>query len=144
MLGHLKDMFLSIPTLLMSAIITLKNFKYIRVLFKLFSLLQIYRQPLDRHNQAYIVNLIRKPGYKDLAFLVPSGKTISKISKTVIFVDLIDEPIKMTKYLQLRLSELIQNDEKKTEVIIHAFSANLLTTSRTKFLADLRLNDTQI
>lgn len=99
MLGHLKDVFPSIPTLLISARIILNILKYIRVLLKLSPPLRIYRQLLDRPNLVSIMNLICKPGYEDLAFLVPSGGTIGKISKTMIFVDLIDNAIKMAKYL---------------------------------------------
>ncbi len=59
-------------------------------------------------------------------------------------VELIDYAIKIAKYLQSRLLELIRNDGKKAEVIIRTFSANFSTISRTKFLADLRSGDTQI
>ncbi len=87
---------------------------------------------------------IHKPGYEDLAFLVPSGGAIGEILKTMIFVDLIDDAIKMAKYLRSRLPESIRNDKKKADVIIRTFSANLSITSRTKFLADLRSGDTRI
>ncbi len=99
MLGHLKDVFPSIPILLIFAIVTLNIFEYIRVLFKLSPLLRIYKQPLDWLNLVYIMSSIYKPGYEDLAFLVPSGGAIGKILKTMIFVDLIDNAIKMAKYL---------------------------------------------
>ncbi len=144
MLGHLKDVFPSIPTILISAMVTSNILKYIRVLLKLSPPLQIYRQSLDRLNLAYIVSLIHKPGYEDLAFPVLSGGAIGKIPKTMIFVDLIDDTIKMAKYLRSRLLESIRNDGKKANVIIRTFSANLSTTSRTKFLADLRSGDTRI
>ncbi len=144
MLGHLKDVFPSIPTLLMSAKVTPNILKYIRVLLKLSPPLRIYRQPLDRPNLAYIMSPIRKPGYEDLAFLVPSRGAIGEIPKIMIFVDLIDNAIKMAKYLRSRLLESIRNDGKKADVIIRTFSANLLTTSRTKFLVDLRSGDTRI
>ncbi len=64
MLGYLKDMFLSILTLLIFATITSNILEYIRVLLKLSLLLRIYRQPLDQPNLAYIVSPIRKPEYK--------------------------------------------------------------------------------
>ena len=79
---------------------------------------------------------------KDLAFLVPSGGAIGEIPKIIKFVDLIDDAIKMVKYLRLRLPESIRNDGKKAKVIIRTFSTNLSTTSKTKFLADLRSGDT--
>ncbi len=87
---------------------------------------------------------IRKPGYEDLAFLVPSGGAIGENPKIMIFVDLINDAIKMAKYLRSRLPESIQNDGKKADVIIRTFFTNLSTTSKTKFLADLRSGDTRI
>ncbi len=99
MLGHLKDVFPSIFTILMSATIILNILKYIKVSLKLFLPLQIYKQPLDQPNLTYIISPIRKPGYENLVFLIPSGRAIGKIPKTMIFVDLIDDTIKMAKYL---------------------------------------------
>lgn len=99
----MKDVFLSIPTLLMSATVILKILEYIRVLLKLFLPLQIYKQLFDKLNLTDVMSLIRKPGYEYHAFLVPGGRTISKISKTIIFIDFIDNVIKKTKYLQSRL-----------------------------------------
>lgn len=86
---------------------------------------------------------IRKPGFEDLAFLVPSGGATGEIPKTMIFVDLIDDTINIAKYLRSRLPERIRND-KKAEDIIRTFLASLSTTSRTRFLADLRSGDTRI
>ena len=107
MLGHLKDVFPSILTLLLSAMVTPNILEYIRVSLKLSPPSRIYRQPLDRSNLTYIVSPIRKSEFKDLDFLVPSGGAIGNISKTMIFVDSIDEAEKMAKHLQSRLPERV-------------------------------------
>lgn len=49
------------------------------------------------------MSLIYKSEYKDLIFLVPSERTISKILKIIILINLIDDTIKITKYLQSKL-----------------------------------------
>ncbi len=71
MLGHLKDVFFKVPTLIMSATITPNILDYIRVSLKLPPPSRINRLPLDRPNLKYMVCPIRKPGFRDLAFLVP-------------------------------------------------------------------------
>lgn len=45
------------------------------------------------------MSLIRKLRYKDLAFLISNKRAIGEIPKTMIFVDLIDDAIKIAKYL---------------------------------------------
>ncbi len=143
MLGHLKDVFPTIPMVLLSATVTPNILKYIRVSLKLSLPLRIYRQPLNCPNLTYIVSPIRKAGFKNLDFLIPSGGAVSEIPKTMIFVDKMNEAIKMAKHLRSRLPEYIQN-ERDPEDIIRTFSANLTTTSRSKFLADLRSGNTRI
>ncbi len=93
MLGHLKDVFPTIPICLLSTTITPNILEYIRFSLKISLLLQIYRQPLDCPNLTYIVSPIRKTGFKDLDFLILSGATISEILKIMIFVDKIDDAI---------------------------------------------------
>ncbi len=144
MLGYLKNVFPSIPILPISATVILNILIYIRILLKFSLPLRINKQLLNRPNLIYIMSPIRKPGYEDLAFLVPSEGAISKISKIMIFINLIDDTIKVAKYLRLRLPKSIQNDGKKAEVIICTFSTNLSTTLKIKFLADFKSNDTHI
>lgn len=98
-LSHLKDVFPFILTLLISTTIILNILEYIRILLKLSLLIRIYRQPFDWLNLAYIVSLFQKPRYENLVFLVPSRGAIGEIPKTIIFVDLINNAIKMVKYL---------------------------------------------
>lgn len=78
---------------LLSATVIPNILKYIRILLKLSPLLQIYRQLFDHPNLTYIVNLIYKTGLKDLDFIILSKNIIGKISKTMIFVDKIDNTI---------------------------------------------------
>ncbi len=63
---------------------------------------------------------IRKGGLKDLDFLIPSGGAVGDISKTMIFVDKINNAIQMGKYLRLRFLKRIWNKEDP-EHIIHTF-----------------------
>lgn len=93
MLGHLKNVYPTVPTLALSATITPNILDYIRVSLKLSAPLWIHRQPFDRPNLGYIVSPIRKPGFQDLAFLIPTVGSIADISKTMIFVDKIEDAI---------------------------------------------------
>lgn len=142
-LGDLKDVFPSVPTLILSATVTLNILEYIRVLLKLSPPSRIYWQPLDWPNLTYIVSPIRKDKFEDLAFLVPSAGTIGEIPKTMIFVDKIDDAIEKAKYLQSGLPERIRSTPR-ADNIIRIFSANLRATTRTGFLGDLRLGETRI
>ncbi len=81
MLGHLKDVFSSISTLLMSARVTLNILKYIRVSLKLSPSSRIYRQPLDQPNLTYIVSPIPKPDMKTLLFLYLVGESLARFQK---------------------------------------------------------------
>lgn len=135
MLSHLKDIFLTIPIVLLSTTVISNILKYIRVSLKFSLLSQIYKQPYDCPNLTYIVSLIRKRGFKDLDFLIPSRSAIGEIPKTMIFEDKIDNAVEIAKYLQSRLFEWIQN-KKDLKNIICTFSANLTTTSRSRFLAN--------
>lgn len=91
----------------------------------------------------YIVSPIFKTGLKDLDFLIPIGITVDKISKTMILVDNINDTIQIAKHLCSRLPKRIQKEERPNH-IIYIFTANLTTPSRTKFLADLRSDETRI
>lgn len=93
MLGHLGDIFFTILIALLSITVIPSIFEYIQVLLKFFSLLRIYRQPLGCLNLIYIVSPICKSGFKDLDFLILNGKAITKLLKTIIFMDKIDNTI---------------------------------------------------
>ncbi len=143
MLGHLKDVFPTIPICLFSVTVTPNILEYIRVSLKLFPPSQIYRQLLDCLNLTYIVSPIRKTGFKDLNFLIPSGGAVGEIPKIMIFVDKIDDAIQMAKHLQSRLSKHIRREERPNH-IIRTFATNLTIISRTKFLVDLHSGETRI
>ena len=91
MIGHLKDIFSNIPTLILSAIIIPNVLKYIRISLKLPPPSCIYRQPLNQPNLTYMVLSIKKPGFGDLAFAIPSNGAVRDIPKTMIFVGLIND-----------------------------------------------------
>lgn len=86
---------------------------------------------------------IRKTEFKDPIFVIPSASAISDIFKTMIFINLIDETTEMVKYLLSRLSEQIKTI-KRPDMIIQAFSANLIAKSLTRFLKDLCNGETQV
>lgn len=143
MLKYLKNVFFTIPICLLSATVISIILKYIWVLLKISPPLQIYKQLFNCSNLTYIVSPIRKIRFKDLDFFIPSGDVIDEILKIIIFIDKIDNAIQIAKYLQSRFSECIWK-KKRSNHIIHIFTANFTTTSRTKFLADLYLDETQI
>ncbi len=143
MLGHLKNVFSIISIYLLSATVTPNILDYIWISLKLFPSSQIYRQLFDRPNLTYIVSPIRKTGFKDLDFLIPSGDAVGKISKTIIFVDKKDDTIQIAKHLRSKLSKRIWKKVRPNH-IIRTFMANLTTTSKTKFLAEHHLGETRI
>lgn len=132
-----------VPTLILSATITPNILDYIRVSLKLPAPLRIYRQPLDRPNLSYIVSPIRKSGFQDLAFLIPTLGSIADIPKTMIFVHKIDDAMELRKYLRSRLPERIQNGNKASKVI-RSFTSNLSASTRTKCMRDFRAGNTHI
>ncbi len=69
MLGHLKDVFSKVPTLIMSATITLNILDYIRVFLKLSPPSRIYRLSLDRKNSSIWCALFENLAFETLLFL---------------------------------------------------------------------------
>lgn len=61
----------------------------------------------------------------------------------MIFVDKIDDAVQMEKHLRIKLPKRIRR-EKRLDHIIHIFTTNLTTISKTQFLANLYLSETQI
>lgn len=92
-LGNLKNVFSTILIYLLSSTVTQNILKYIRILPKLFPLLQIYRQLFNQPNLMYIISFICKIGFKDINFFILSKSAIGKISKAMIFVDKIKNAI---------------------------------------------------
>lgn len=94
-------------------------------------------------NLTYIISLIHKTGFKDFDFFLPSKNTIDKIPKIMIFIDKIDNTIKITKHLHSKFFERIQK-KKYLNHIIYRFMINLTNILRTKFLSNLDLDETRI
>lgn len=70
----------------------------------------------------YVVKKIKQKSFKELNALVSQIEEILDISKTIIFIDKVENEFKMTQYLLLLLFELIY---KKKYLIIQTFSSNL-------------------
>ena len=117
MLGHLKDVFPTVPTLILSATISPNILDYVRVFLKLPLPSRIYRLPLDRPNLKYMVCPIRKSGFRDLAFLVLKDGPISGIPKTMVFVDKIEDAIELERYLRSRLPDCVRNGGRASVII---------------------------
>lgn len=94
--------------LILSATITSNVLKYMQILLKLLALSCISKQLFNRPNLIYKVVPIRKAGFQNLAFIIPSAGAIFNIIKTMIFIDLIDEVSEIVKYLRSRLSKCIK------------------------------------
>ncbi len=143
MLGHLKDVFSTVSTLILSATITPNILDYIRVSLKLSSPSRIYRLPLDRPNLRYMVCPIRKSGFRDLAFLVPKYGPISEIPKMMIFVDKIEDVIEMERYLRSRLLDRVCNGNQAS-IVIQSITSYLDANTRTRVMEDLRYSNVRI
>lgn len=92
-------MFLAVPILILFATVMPNIFKYMWILLKLLLPVCIYRQPFNKPNLIYTIVPIKKVGFEDLIFVISSTNTIFDISKTMIFINLIDETTEMVKYL---------------------------------------------
>ena len=134
--GHLKDVFPTVPTLILSATITPNILDYVRISLKLSPPSRIYRLPLDRPNLKYMVCPIQKSGFRDLAFLVPKDGPISGIPKMIVFVDKIKDAIELEKYLRSRLPDCVRNGGRAS-VIIQSITSNLDANTRTRIMEDL-------
>ena len=88
-------------------------------------LVHLYKQTLNRLNITYIVKEIKQKSFKELDVLMSQTKRILNIPETIIFIDKIEDGIKMAQYLQLLLLESLH---KKGNQIIQTFSStkNLL------------------
>lgn len=88
-----------------------------------------------------MIYFIQKLGFQDLVFLVPRHNSINEISKTMVFVDKIENAIKLEKYLYLRLPDCIRNGNQAF-VVIRSFTSNLDTNIRIKVIENLRHGNT--
>lgn len=76
-------------------------------------LIKLYKPSLDCLYITYNIAEIKKPGYKELDVFVPSLGGLSAISKTIIFVDNINERMVLTKYLYIKLSDNLKDKAKQ-------------------------------
>lgn len=99
MLGYLKNVFSKVSTLIISATIIPNILDYIRIFLKLLPLSRIYRLPLDRPNLKYMVYPIQKLGFWNLVFLILKDGLVGLILKIMIFVNKIEDTIRLKRYL---------------------------------------------
>lgn len=136
MLKYLKDIFSTVPTLIISITITLNILIYIQVSLKLFLPSQIYKLSLDQPNHKYIVCLTRKLGFQDLAFFIPKDSFVSEIPKIIVFANKIKDAIKLEKYLQSKLVDCIYN-KNRVFIVISLITFNLDTNIKTRIMENL-------
>lgn len=94
---------------------------------------QLYKKLLDCPNIIYMVTEIKKPRFEELDIFVFSITSMSIISKTKIFVDIIKMPDEMATYLQSRLFPKLC---KKEALMIQILSAILTIESCSQMLED--------
>ena len=103
---------------------------YIRESLHLHTPTRLYKQSLDHPNITQMINTITKPRFEDLDFLIPKARLITK---TIVFVDKIDDAIALATRLQslLPLEQCHQG-----EVLIRKYHLNLETSTQSTFLED--------
>ncbi|WP_375449210.1 C-terminal helicase domain-containing protein [uncultured Nostoc sp.] len=104
-----------------------------------------YEQPpfYNQPNLKYMVCPIRKSGFQDLAFLVPKDGPVGLIPKTMVFVNKIEDAIRLERYLRSRLPDRVRNG-KQAFVIIQLITSNLDANTKTRVMEDLRYGNTRI
>lgn len=125
----------------LSATLTTISLEYLREALHLRSPVRLYERPLDRTDITYSVAQINKPGYEELDFLLPKKSGLSRIPKTMVFVDSLDEGIALAKYLRSRLPGELRSRGKK---IVRSFLSDLEPQTKTDWLQDLLTGDTRI
>ena len=140
-IGNLRAIFADIPIIALSATITKNVLEYIRTSLHLRSPVHLYKRTLDRPNITYMVQEITKPGFGELDMLLSEGGGVADVPKTMVFVDSINEGIRITTYLRSILDESMR--ELKND-IIRPFASNLRASTRTMFMDNFRLGNTRI
>lgn len=140
--GILQSVFLKVPIMAVSAIMTPNTLEYVRKTLNLKTLVRLYRRPLDRPNITYTVAPITSSGFEDLKFLIlPKISGIGNIEKTMIFVDSIKKGIALGIYLQTLLPD---NLKDRGNDIIKSFSSILEAKTKTDWLEDFLNGNTKI
>ncbi len=138
MIGHLKNVFLNIPTLAILTIITPIILEYICKSLKLRLPTWLYQKSLNKPNITYIIGKIIKSKHEDWAFLILKSGKISIIPKTIVFVNDIKYIQHIIIYLYLKISSRLQ--DKRWEMIRN-FLSNLKFIN---FFIDFWISDIQI
>lgn len=60
-------------------------------------LIYLYKQTLNQSNITYIIKKIKQKHFKELNVLVPQAQDISNIPKTIIFIDKIENKLKIAQ-----------------------------------------------
>lgn len=81
----------------------------------LWSLIKLYKQFLDYLNITYSIAKVKKYGYKELNMFILFIKGLNVITKTMIFVDIINERIFVTKYLCIKLPNNLKTKQIRLE-----------------------------
>lgn len=82
-----------------------------------------------------MIKKIKEKGFKELDIFVPQTKKISNIPKTMIFIDKIEDEIKMALYLRSLLPELIH---KKGQQILWIFFFNQKASTWKFFMEEFK------
>lgn len=137
-LGTLRHCFSKVPMMALFATVTPNVLGYIGESLHLHSPTRLHKQALDRPNITQMVNSITKPGFQDLDFLIPKA---GLISKTMVFVNKIEEGIALAAYLK---SLLPPEQRGQGDLLIRTFNSNHETSTRSDFLEDFRTGETRI
>ena len=137
-LGVLRHCFPKAPMMALSATITPNDLGYIGQSLHLCSQTCLYKQSLNRSNITQIITNITNLGFHDLRFLVPEA---GLISKTMLFVETIDNAMAIAAYLRHLLPPKNRN---QGEVLIKIYYSNLETKTWTDFMEDFWNKDTRI
>lgn len=101
----------------------------------------LYKRTLDQPNMTYMVQEIRKRGFRELDILIAPGVGAINIPKTMVFTDDIDEGIAMTAYLRSLLDETSQS---KRKAIIRSIHSCLTAETRDFFIEEFENGNTRV
>ena len=139
--GKLRVYFPAVPIMALSATISPNVLEYTHRTLTLRSPVFLYKRSLDRPNITYMVQKIEQKGYGKLDILIPKEGGVGDISKTMLFVNNIDESITIAAHLQNRLPESMWPTAKQ---IISAFSSDLEADTKKALMENFALGNTRI
>lgn len=139
----LRSYHLSVPFLLLLAILALNVLGFLHSGLHLRPRTLLYRISIDRPNITQIAGSIRTSGFDSLKWLLQKHRTVYDIPKTMIFADSIHELQKLVTYLWRRLPRHAKINGR-AKLLIRAYSASLTWGHRAANLAALRNGDAKI